>query len=312
MRHLCIRQLFVNFAQLACAAHRHALLRAIAGTAPINTHLKQMRKYGHILTYTFISILTAGIVGCGGGEQSQKELDALMNANEQTVHHSRQECLNDPLHYRNAPKPTRANTDGILIPGGQRNHDRIHVNDLGPLAEVFNDSNKYQYAWAERLGIEPITDLQSAFRTRRPLRLIKDCDAYGVDELTHSVPYLVPEAADLLERIGYNFIDSLKARGADGYKIKVTSLLRTPSTVKSLRKVNKNATDSSTHQFGTTFDISWSKFICADETRTIHEGDLKNLLAEVLYDLRRRGRCLVKFERKTACFHITVTTPDKK
>ena len=85
MRHLCIRQLFVNFAQLACAAHRHALLRAIAGTAPINTHLKQMRKYGHILTYTFISILTAGIVACGGGEQSQKELDALMNANAGTM-----------------------------------------------------------------------------------------------------------------------------------------------------------------------------------------------------------------------------------
>lgn len=220
--------------------------------------------------------------------------------------------LSDPLDYRDTPKTSRTPAEGVNIPAGRRNHDRIHVNNIGPLAEVFNDSNKYQYAWAEKLGIEPITDLGGAFRTRRPLRHIKDCDAYGLDKLTHSMPYLVPEAADLLETIGYNFIDSLARRGADGYKVKVTSLLRTPATVKSLRRVNKNATDSSTHQFGTTFDLSWSNFVCADSTRTIHEGDLKNVLAEVLNDLRAQGRCMVKFERKTACFHITVTTPEKR
>jgi hypothetical protein len=29
------------------------------------------------------------------------------------------------------------------------------------------------------------------------------------------------------------------------------------------------------------------------------------LLGEVLRDLRNQGRCLVKYEYKTACFHIT-------
>lgn len=271
-----------------------------------------MRKYGQILIYGAILLLLAGTGACGPKAENENDQTGVtttggkMSECESSAYHT------DPLGYKDRAKPERTPVTGLEIPSGRRNHDRIHVNNIGPLAKVFNDSNKYQYAWAEQLGIEPITNLRGAFRTRRPLRLITDCEAYGVDKLTHSMPYLVPEAADLLETIGYNFIDSLARRGADGYKVKVTSLLRTPATVKSLRRVNKNATDSSTHQFGTTFDLSWSKFVCADSTRTIHEGDLKNLLAEVLEDLRRQGRCMVKFERKTACFHITVTSPDKR
>lgn len=191
------------------------------------------------------------------------------------------------------------------IKQGPRNHDHIFVNNLGPLPVLFNDSNYRHYAYAEKLGIDPIHDLRGAYFTKRPIVYINSNEYYFVDSLTHSAPFLVPEAASLLRHIGRNFIDSLASRGADGYKIKVTSLLRTKQSVKSLRRVNRNATDSSTHQFGTTFDISWTNFKCADSTRTIHEGDLKNLLAEVLEDARKEGRCLVKFERKTACFHIT-------
>ena len=86
----------------------------------------------------------------------------------------------------------------------------------------------------------------------------------------------------------------------------MTSVLRTPQTVRKLRRVNRNATQESAHQYATTFDISHSKFICdnADGTRRTFE-DLKNLLAEIVYDLRREGRCYVKHERKQACLHIT-------
>ena len=176
------------------------------------------------------------------------------------------------------------------IKQGPRYHDRLHINSVGRLAEVFNDSN---YA--------------HAYHTTRPMVHIVSNEYYLVDSLTHSLPFLVPEAARLLKRIGANFIDSLGSRGADGYRIKVTSLLRTPATVKRLRRVNVNATDSSTHQFGTTFDLSYVKFACSDSTRTINEEDLKNLLAEVLFDLRNEQACMVKFERKTGCFHITTT-----
>lgn len=193
------------------------------------------------------------------------------------------------------------------IKAGPRNHDRIRLNNIGLLREIFNDSNYLQLEHAKRLGIQPIFNIRDLYRTRRPIVRVNSCRYYTVDSLKHSFPYLVPEAEALLRKVGANFIDSLGARGADGYKIIATSLLRTPMSVKRLRRVNVNATDSSTHRYGTTFDISYIRFDCADSTRTIHEGDLKNLLAEVLFDLRREGRCLVKFERKTGCFHITAT-----
>lgn len=190
---------------------------------------------------------------------------------------------------------------------GPRNNDRIRINRIGRLADVFNDSNKYHYAYAEKLGIKPIGRLQDTYFTSRPVVKISSCEWYGVDNLTHSIPYLVPEAAVLLKDIGKAFIDSMASRGADGYTILVTSILRTPSTVRKLRRVNVNASDSSTHQFGTTFDLSYTRFVCADSSRTIHQEDLKNLLGEVLNDFRGQKRCLVKYERKTGCYHVTAT-----
>lgn len=217
-------------------------------------------------------------------------------------------AANTPTHLEesNVHEITDKTTDGDTFTETEpRDNARFHVNNIGPLYEVFNDSNKYHYAAAERIGIAPIHDLRGAYRTKRPLVKIATCDAYYLDSLTHSMPYLVPEAAELLKKIGNNFKDSLKSRGEDGYLVKVTSVLRTRNTVKGLRRINVNATDSSTHLLGTTFDISWSNFHCKNPHRTLHEGDLKNLLAEVLNDLRNEGRCLVKYEKKTACFHIT-------
>lgn len=205
-------------------------------------------------------------------------------------------------------QPTVETTADTLPPlPKQRAAGRIPVRPIGRLWEVFNDSNYRQYAYAEKLGIAPIHSLREAYRTRRPIIKIESNDLYVVDSLTHSLPYLVPEAAKLLDDIARNFRDSLSKRGGYPHLFRVTSLLRTPHTVKRLRRVNRNATDSSTHQFGTTFDISYARFYTPDSTKAINDGDLKNLLGEVLYDLRRQGRCLVKYERKSPCYHITVT-----
>ena len=204
--------------------------------------------------------------------------------------------------------------EGMQTPEGERTAEQpsgqypvrsIRVNNIGPLGKVFNDSNYLQLETARNLGIDPPDGLGAYYFTKRPIVKIADNEYYHLDSLRHSLPYLVPEAAILLEEIGKNFIDSLKSRGGDSYTIKVTSLLRTPETVGRLRRVNINATDSSTHQYGTTFDISYTNFYCLDESRQINQGDLKNLLGEVLKDLRDNGRCYVKYEYKTGCFHVT-------
>lgn len=178
---------------------------------------------------------------------------------------------------------------------------------LGRLNELFNDSNKYQYAVGEKIGIKPIRNLADAYFTRRPLVKIKTSRYYTIEELTHSMPYLVPEAAALLETIGKNFEDSLRSKNMSGHKFRVTSMLRSAQSVKRLRRVNRNATDSSTHQLGTTFDISYSRFDHDGVSPRVSDAELKYVLAEVLRDLRVADKCMVKYEVKSPCFHITAT-----
>ena len=131
---------------------------------------------------------------------------------------------------------------------------------------------------------------------------------YEVEELTHSIPYLIPPAARLLEEIGKNFQDSLSNLNASLYKIKVTSVTRTVDDVKKLKKRNRNSSVNSAHQYGTTFDVSWVRYTKVDENDTLNidKDRLKMVLASVLRDLKRADRCYIKHERKQGCFHITV------
>ena len=186
------------------------------------------------------------------------------------------------------------------------NMDSLRPRLAWKMAQVFNDSNRYQYAHAEMMGIGPIRRAGDAFRTRRPVVKVTDNRYLKLDRLTHSVPFLVPEAYQLLQDIGRGFEDSLKRRHLPPARLKVTSLLRTAASVKRLRRVNRNATDSSTHQFATTFDISYAGYWAKDSDQPAFDPNYRLVLAEVLYDLRAANRCMVKYERHSPCFHITV------
>lgn len=179
---------------------------------------------------------------------------------------------------------------------------------VGNLARQFNDLNDAHLEVASVAGIPPIRSLRDVWNLKKPLERVETCEDFIVDSLTHSFPYLVPGAATLLHDIGRGFRDSLQSRGGGDYRIMVTSVLRTLESVGRLRKRNINSTENSAHLFGTTFDISYIRFQPSDSVGVMRrEGDLKNLLAEVLMNLRDQGRCLVKYERKQGCFHITST-----
>lgn len=183
----------------------------------------------------------------------------------------------------------------------------MKVNYLGTnYAAVFNDSNHLHTAEARQIGIQPLTDLESHWRNTSRLAKIVSCRNFFVDKLTYSRPFLVVEAAEMLHEIGRRFRDSIDVRGGGHYRLKVTSVLRTPETVSRLRRRNVNAIDSSVHALATTVDISYSSFICdaPDPARSVN--DLKGVLSEVLYAMQNEGKCLVKYERKQPCFHITV------
>ncbi len=176
----------------------------------------------------------------------------------------------------------------------------------GRLRELFCDTNELQLTAAMAIGISPITDLRTAYRLKRPVVHIYSTPYYAVDSLKMSMPYLVPEAAQLLLDLSRAWCDTVKARSGCDYRLRVTSLTRSDYSVARLVRRNRAAVDRSCHLYGTTFDISWGRFDCRDTTRIANIEDMKNTLAEIVNDMRRQGRCYAIFEHKSGCFHITV------
>lgn len=171
---------------------------------------------------------------------------------------------------------------------------------------TFNDLNDIHLRAAMRNGIQPLETLAEADSMGFwSLARIDSCKYYKVEKLTHSAPYLTPQTKWLLMNIGKNFIDSLAAHDVSGYQIIVTSLLRTDDSIRRLRRRNSNASENSAHRFGTTFDISYIHYNHTDTTSFMPEYKLKEILAEVLYDLRASDQCYVKYEVRQGCFHIT-------
>ncbi|MEG1587397.1 MAG: DUF5715 family protein [Bacteroidales bacterium] len=184
----------------------------------------------------------------------------------------------------------------------------VKIRHFGNYRKVFNDLNAKHIASAKKWGVPVVDSREDAEKHRSKLKEIESCDLYKIDKLTHSIPYLVPRAKDLLEDIAQSFQDSLASQGVGGYQIIVTSVLRSNADIKKLRRGNGNASQNSAHRYGTTIDISYARFnrIESDYPHEIPTEHLKHLLAEVLRDQRKKEKCYVKYEVKQGCFHITV------
>ena len=178
----------------------------------------------------------------------------------------------------------------------------------------FGDGNELQLTAARKNGIDvaiPTREEAQKLVDQGKLVWVGGSPLFYLDDLHHSMPYLVPKAYRLLNRIGINFIDSLQSKGIPPHKIIVTSVLRSNEDVSRLKRQNGNAVSESAHVFATTFDISYTKYDeMADDPMKVHDANreitMKRALGEVLRDLRYEGRCFVKYEVKQGCFHITV------
>ncbi len=175
--------------------------------------------------------------------------------------------------------------------------------------EAFPDSQPVQERAAARWGVKPVNNREDAEARKKELVYMGSSPYYHVDVLHRSVPYLVPRAAVLLSDIGRAYYDSLQIKGVPLHQFIVTSVLRTKEDVAKLRNYNRNATENSCHLYGTTFDICYNRYKTVqppgEKRRMVQNDTLKWVLAEVLNDMRKQGRCYIKYEVKQSCFHIT-------
>ena len=199
-------------------------------------------------------------------------------------------------------------TLAILFPNKNKS---VKIKELN-YATLFNDQNGVQLKSAAQFGIkQPLKNRNEADDVKDGLVRIRSNSHYEIAKLTHSIPYLTNGAAELLDMIGKNFLDSLESKGLNPNKIIVTSVLRAQEDIKKLQKSgNPNSVSNSAHCYATTFDIAYAYY---DKTwfknfrfcESVEAETLQKVLGEVLRDLRKQKKCYVKYEVRQRCFHIT-------
>lgn len=163
---------------------------------------------------------------------------------------------------------------------------------------------------------------------------LEDSTAYWIVRPGTSPTYLVPQVSALLEELGRRFQERLAEMGLPPYRIEVTSALRTSERQARLRGRNPNAAAGvSSHEFGTTVDLSYSAFAPpAERPSEILAGvpaefaphvermvdlalesvsgrksrELGAIFSRVLLEAQSEGLVLVIYERQQTVYHITV------
>jgi hypothetical protein len=198
----------------------------------------------------------------------------------------------------------------------------------------FNNAAQLQRARA--LGVRAVSaaEHEAAVRAGRLVRLEDSTEYWVMRALTHSEPYVTPDARALLLEIGRRFHARLDAMGVPRYRMEVTSLLRTAASQAELRRVNPNAAlGESTHEYGTTMDVAYASFgapaelgfdvgsadaawltprldrIAAALLETVaarNALELRAILGLVMIDVQNDGLALVTLERLQPVYHFTV------
>lgn len=272
-----------------------------------------LKFWGIVLVLYILRCLFPSIAG-----QVEQDVKELANAPLQHVrhHHSNNPFADEDIPdsikdaSRRVDEYLRCPREELILftPDGQ--HVRHPINDSLDYANIFSDGQDVHIATAALIGQPECEDREEAMTHSERYVYVGASPYYDIENLTHSVPYLIPRAAILLEEIGHAFLDSLAAKDIPAHKLVVTSVLRTNADVKRLQRRNRNAVEQSCHLFGTTFDIAYNGFHSLNDDPT-KRGPVENtsrlraVLAEVLNDQRNIGTCYVKYESHEHCFHIT-------
>ena len=182
-----------------------------------------------------------------------------------------------------------------------------------------------------RVGSSAATD--SLLAAGRLVQL-EDSTHHWIVRRGTSPAYVVPHLRTLLDVLGGRFQERLAGMGLPPYRLEVTSALRTSERQERLRRSNANAAAGvSSHEFGTTVDLSYAAFAPpADPPGEILTGaptefaphlerivdlalesvsarksrELGAIFSQVLWEAQAEGLALVIYERQQTVYHVTV------
>ncbi|QHC84891.1 hypothetical protein AS589_08960 [Empedobacter brevis] len=150
--------------------------------------------------------------------------------------------------------------------------------------------------------IKSFDDIEGLVVTKKLVAVPEEGNGYTIEKLTHSKAFLNNRAKSVLEKIASKFLDENNAT------ITVTSLTRSEESQASLRRVNSNAAKGdSSHNYGASFDLSYTKF---NNKYTYNKKHRDNLEA-ILKQLQEDGKIYYIKEYRQRCFHVTVRNPDQ-
>lgn len=257
-----------------------------------------------LLTPFLLGFLLGFLVGggCSRKERTPREKKPRTEAVEQLQEQREEEAAGETVPQEEETQQ-QDDMDGT---GVTEAREIIYYTKLMSYGKVFDDINETHLEKAKAVGLRTVPDKRDHLDANLLVK-VEPSDYLEIDELRYSVPYLTPGAARELNHIAKAFHDSLTRKQFPVYKLVCTSILRTEEDVARLRKSgNPNASDNSSHCYGTTFDISHSRYSREVETEEFMQPyELTKVLAEVLRDEKQAGRILVKYEKKEHCFHIT-------
>jgi len=220
-----------------------------------------------------------------------------------------------------------------------RSADRIlspmPVMTPGEEAELRRFLNAAHIAKARELGVraEDEEALDSLVAAGRLIEL-EDSTQYWIVRPGDSPAHVVPDVAALLEVLGGRFQERLAEFGLPPYRLEVTSALRTAERQARLRRNNANAAAGvSSHEFGTTVDLSYAAFappaevppeiiggissdllphirriadLAFESVSARKSRELGKIFSEVLAEAQDEGIVLVIYERQQTVYHLTV------
>ena len=195
--------------------------------------------------------------------------------------------------------------------------------------------NAAHLARARALGVRVVSEaaLDSLLATERLVQL-EDSTRHWIVRRGTSPAYVVPHVRTLIEVLSTRFQERLAGMGLPPYRLEVTSALRTSERQEQLRRSNSNAAAGvSSHEFGTTVDLSYAAFappadppgeiltsvptefaphlerivdLALESVSARKSRELGAIFSQVLREAQAEGLALVIYERQQTVYHLTV------